>query len=384
MRRLAKIAALLVLPALLTGCWSYRSLGDFSIAMGIGVDKTLEGKYKICVEIVDFTKSLKDAAPGSKIVVAEGETLFDAVRNAKRRLLNRLYFGNIQVVAVGEEFARTDGIADVVDWFLRDAECRETVTLLLAQGDGAEKLLSTKGIDQSITSLELDNIITEDQKTTSSTAYVEVYMAYFMLHCPGASLALPAFHDTKNGEQTAVEANGIAAFSEDRLVGFLSPADSKFFLLATGKCKGGILPVSAGGSGKIDTSLEIHGTKTKTSFTRSGGKPSFRIDVEIEAFLAETTAQIDVLDAKAIEALEASSGDAVKADIERVVKAVQTELRTDILGLGHKIYQRDVDLWNRLEKDWSSIFPTVPVEVSCEISIVNTAFVKTEEATEKK
>jgi len=43
-----------------------------------------------------------------------------------------------------------------------------------------------------------------------------------------------------------------------------------------------------------------------------------------------------------------------------------------------------VDLWNRLEKDWSSIFPTVPVEVSCEISIVNTAFVKTEEATEKK
>ncbi|NLF28212.1 MAG: Ger(x)C family spore germination protein [Clostridiales bacterium] len=383
MRRLAKIAALCLLPALLSGCWSYRSLGDLAIAMGLGIDRTPEGKYRICAEVVDFTKSIKDTAPGSKLVIAEGDTVFDAVRNSKRRLLNKLYFGNIQVVAIGEELARSDGVGDIIDWFLRDGECRETVTMLVAQGEGAEKLLATKGIDQSITSLELDNVITEDHKATSSTAYVEVYQAYFMLHCPGASLALPAFHATQNGEEEAVEANGIAAFSEDKLVGFLTPGDSKFFLLATDKCKGGILPVSSDGSGRPDTSLEIHDTKAKTSFSHRGGGLSFKIEVEIDAFLAETMADIDVLDDKAIEALEKIAGDAVGKDIERVVETVQTGLRTDILGLGHKIFQRDVSLWNRLEKDWEAMFPTVPVEVSCEVSITNTAFIKSEEVLKK-
>jgi hypothetical protein len=70
--------------------------------------------------------------------------------------------------------------------------------------------------------------------------------------------------------------------------------------MATDKCKGGVLPVSSDGSGKMDTSLEIHDVKTKTTFTKSGDRVRFKIDVKLEVFLAETSANIDVLDDKAM------------------------------------------------------------------------------------
>ena len=385
MRSFVKIVMVCLLPALLlTGCWSYRSLSDLSIVMGIGVDQISEtGGYRITTEIVDLTKSLQSSAPGSTVVVSEGATIFDGVRNAKKKLINRLYIGNIQVMVVSEELARNVGISNVVDWFMRDGECRETVSLLVAQGTSAQDLLSLEGTDQSISSLEMDRIITEDNEITSSTASTELYQVYYTLNCPGASLTLPVFRITENEGKLTFEANGMAAFIDDMLAGFISPEDSKFVLIATNKCRGGLLTLSHNNSGMPDTTLEIQNSKAKTTYTVRGEQIAFQIETETNVFLAETMAAIDVLNNDDIKALEDTAAQLLESEITRVIRMVQNDLKTDIFGFGHMIYQHDARLWEQLQPDWTSIFPTIQVEVSTKVHVKNTAFIKSKEAINK-
>ena len=384
MRKALRVAALCLAVALsLSGCWSYRGLNEISIVAGMGVDvDPATGNFKISAEIVDLTKSPKDSAPGSKLIEAEGRTLFDAIRDAKRKLNNRLYFGNMQMMVFGEALVRSEGINSVVDWILRDAEVRETMLLVIAQGSTAHDLLSIKGTDQTIVSMEMTDIINEDNKSTSSTVDRKLYGVFDILNCPGIELTLSAFHITQNDGQQTAEANGIAVFNNDKLISFLTPDESKFFLIATDQSHGGILAISSSGDGPPDTSLEIADSNAKTTFTNDGGKIAMKIETETKVYLAETSMDIDVLDEDQVKALEAEAGKRLELEITTLIQKVQTQIGADIFGFGDSIHKHDVNLWKK-QNDWSAVFRTLPVQVSSKVTITNTAFIKSKEAVKK-
>jgi spore germination protein KC len=381
MRKAVRVLALLMVPLFLTGCWSYIGLNDIAIVMGLGLDEDpASGGYQVTAEIVDFTKSLKESAPTGKLVVSSGTTVFEALRDAKRKLINKLYFSNAQIIAFSEAVARDKGILDAGDWILRDSEGRETINLLVVKGGTAKDLLAIKGLDQSIVSSEIDAIITEDAKVTSSTAHTELYTAYDILNSPGIELTLPAFIIADNDGQKVAQAEGIAAFKGDKLAGYLSKDESKFFLMATNACHGGILALAMHGTGAPDTSLEIQNSKEKTSFEAQGDSLSFRVETETNVFLAETQEDIDVLKDDQIQALEEEAGKRLEIEIATLIQKVQRELGTDIFGFGELVYQRDPKKWHSFESRWGEIFPTLPVTVKCKVNIVNTAFITTKEA----
>ncbi len=384
MRRAAALILACLLPALtLSGCWSYKSLSDISLVIGLGIDKDpATGDYKICAEIVDLTKGIKES-PGAKLVEARGKTVFAAIREAKRRLLNRLYFGNMQVLVLGEEVAREDGIWAVVDWLMRDSEGRETVTMLIMRDGRAFDLLTLKGLDQSILSLEIDAIISEDNKTTASTAHSELYQVFNMLSSAGIALTLPAFQISENDGEKVPEAAGIAIFRGDRLAGYLTPDQSRYFLLATGKAKGGVLAIAKDGAGLPDISLEIAQNQAKLGYQVTDGRLSFSIETETDVFLTETTEDIDVTEDKAVKALEKEAGERLKLEIEAVIKKVQSETGCDIFGFGEYLHRHDAKLFHGVEDRWEEIFRALPVSVSCKVNIKNTSFIRSREAFSK-
>jgi spore germination protein KC len=377
-------ALCLALTLSLSGCWSYRGLNEFSIVIGMGVDiNPANGNYMISAEIVDFSKSVKDSAPGAKLIEAEGRTMFEAIRDAKRRLNNRLYFANMQVMVFGEEMARTKGVGDAADWILRDAEVRETMYLVIAKGVTAREFLRIKGADQAIVSMEIADIIAEDNKSTSSTVSTQLYSAFDILNCPCVELTLPAFRIVDNNGEQVAEADGIALFNNDRLISFLTPDESKYFLMATGESHGGILALASSGTGAPDTSLEIADGSAKTSFTNEGGQIRMKIETETKVYLAETMEDIDVLDEDQIKALENEAEKRMALEITAVIQKVQTQMGTDIFGFGNVIHKRDVNLWKSIQDSWSDLFRTLPVDVTCKVTIVNTAFIKSKEAVKK-
>ena len=162
------LIVVLCLP--LSGCWDYRGLNKISIVSGVAIDRQEDTKsYHLTIETIDFSAAGKESSGKSQLVETEGVTIYDAVRNAKKRLAKKLYFGDIKVIVISSQIAREEGINSVLDWFLRDIELRETTNPIISQEKTAKEILAANGVDDKIISEEIEKMIDSDKKTTAST-----------------------------------------------------------------------------------------------------------------------------------------------------------------------------------------------------------------------
>ncbi|MEA4893689.1 MAG: Ger(x)C family spore germination protein [Oscillospiraceae bacterium] len=370
------VSVLLILSqlSLLSGCWNYRGLDEMSVVIGIGVDKaTKGGGYQLSFEIVDISAPVKDKGIQSKIIESEGNTIFDAVRNAKKRINNKLYFGQTQLVVFSNEIARNEDMRGIIDWFLRDGEMRQTVYAVISQEPTARDLLNSKGLGQRIVSDEIRNIVENDNYFTSSTFSAELYSIFDTIRAKGKTPALPAIHITPNNGEAVVEVNGTAVFNkESKLAGYLTPQESKYFLFAIDEIKGGVLTVSSSGDDRYDISLEIADNKTKRSFEFKDGKIKILITTDTKVYMDEAMMHNDGLDNEMISALETAASTELENCISQVIRRVQSEFGSDIFGFGNMIYKKDFRLWNDLNANWDEQFKTLEVTVRSDVRIVNT------------
>lgn len=361
----------------LGGCWSYIGLNEITIVAGVGIDYDKDSKeYMITSEVIDLSKSNKQTGIKSKIVESSGKTIFEAIRSAKRKLINKLYWGNDQLLVIGKELAQEGKISAVIDWFMSDEESRETVDVVISQEKTAGELLKTEGLTESVTSYELREIVNDDQHDTASIRKVSLYQIFNLLRARGVSLTLPALHLAKNVDKSVVEANGVAVFKKDNLIGYLSPNDTKSYLFAVGDINGGVLPVSSTNENEPDVSLEITKSKTKTTYSYQEGKITVEIKIDTDVSLDEVEKETDLLDEKEIAGIESNAQKMIEKRVSDVIKTVQTEYDSDIFGFGNMIYKKDPRLWDQLEPQWDKIFQTVQVKVTSKVNIVNTAFLK--------
>lgn len=366
----------LLTSVLLTGCWDYEGLNKMTVVTGVGLDqKDAGGEYQLCFETVDLSIPIKDSGAQSKIIQAEGISIFDAVRNAKKRVANKLYFSQAQIVVISDEIARNNNICDLLDWFFRDANCRETMAVVISQEDSAYDILNTKGIDQAIAANEIKKIVENDQTITASTAYRELYQVYDVLQKNGIDLVLPAIHNVNNDGEMVSEVNGIAIFKDKRLAGFLTPDESNAYLYATNGIKGGLLIFSYDGQ-KDNTTIEITSSKTKTSFQVEDGKIKVQINIDTYGFLDEYMGKDPSLIKKDIGEMEDMAAKSIEKKVTNVVTKVQSEYDSDIFGFGNMIYKRDYKLWKQLKDNWPAQFKDIEVEVSAKVHIQNTSTMK--------
>jgi spore germination protein KC len=363
---------LLIIP--LGGCWNYRGLNEMTIVAGVAIDKNPQnGNYQLSFEILDLTAPIKEEGLSAKIVESEGKTLFDAARNAKKREVNKLYFGQMQIVVISEEIARNQDISDIIDWFLRDGECRETMCVIISQEKTARDILN---IGEDVIATQIHNIIKSDKEITASTIRVELYKIFSILKAEGKSLTLPAIHNVINDGKPTSEANGIAVFKDKRLIGFLTPDESKYYLFAVNQIEGGVLTFASSGEDSDNISLEISKNSTKRSVDFRDGKVKIIIKTDTTVYLNEFMGYNDALDEQQLAALEDAAGAELENNINLVIQKVQSEYDSDIFGFGNMIYKKDLQLWNQLSDTWEEQFKSLEVEVQSDVHIVNTASIK--------
>lgn len=375
MRRTACILAALLLALPLSGCWNYRGLNQLTIVAGAAVDKNREtGNYVMTYETIDLSKPIKDSGVQSKIVMSEGDTLFDMTRDAKRQLTNKLYFGNMQILVVSKEIAQEGGIADIIDFLLRDAEIRETIGILISQQDTAKEVLMQEGAENNVISYEIKKIMEDDHQVTGSTVNGLLFHLFNDLKGQGISPVLPAFQILESSGKGTVQANGIAAFHGDKLAGFLTAREAKYYLLATNHLHGGTLtfPVTEGQEGSIVT-LEIKESKAKISHSYRNKKLKITVSTELKGYLDESTGSLNAMDEKKIAQIESDAQKVIKQGVEAVVHKAQAQFGSDIFGFGNRIYKTDLGLWKQLREDWEKLFPQLEIEVTSKVEVVNTA-----------
>jgi spore germination protein KC len=367
----------ILLASTLCGCWNYRSLDQVDIVVGIAVDfDKRTNRYKLSYEIADLLSTQKKGSINGKIVESEGKTLFDAVRNAKRKEADKLFFGSAQIIIISQELAREMGIMKVIEWFLRDAECRETMCVALSQEDTAEKILENNNKTIGIKSQNIYDTISEDKRVTSSSIDTRLYQVYNMLESSRKSLMLPVLHNVGSKSQEVYELNGIAVFKRDKLAGFLTPEQSKYALFLENEIKGGLLTLSIDNMGKDNITLEIFTNKTKKSLVSKHGKVTVRIETDTEVAFGEGPIHTDTMDKEQVGKIENAAAQMIEDNIKKLVTELQTEFDVDAFGFGEMIYKHDYKLWKQLAPDWDQLYPTLEVEVISNVQVVNSASIR--------
>lgn len=358
----------------LTGCWNYRGLNEMTVVAGMAIDRDPKsGKYLLTFEFVDISTPVKEKGASGELIQSEGETLFDAVRDVKRRLSNKLYFGHNQIVILSKEIASSEDVVSLLDWLLRDGECRETLFVAISQGETAREVFDVDGADQKLVSHKLQMVIREDKRVTGSTLPVELYELYEDSKSPGRELALPAVHRTENGEELVTEINGLAVFKKEKLVGFLSPEDAKYYLFAINRFENGVLPFHDPESGEARGTLEVGKSKTQYDIEVEGGEVKLIVKPKLTVFMGELMETDVKLDVAKLDEITRAAEKELEEKISGVIHKIQTEFQSDILNFGNLIYKRNYALWTELEDTWDEKFPTLKVEVRVDINVSNSA-----------
>ncbi len=377
LKRCLCLALFLLLCFTVCGCWDYRGLNQLIIVSGIALDKNAESDdYIITCEIMELSGNVKQEGIKAKIVESTGRTIAEAVHNANKRVVYRLYFGHCNTVLVSEEIALDGELEKLMDWILRKSDVRETASIVVSVGQSAAQLLKLSGIDQNVVSNEISRILDEDDKSNSLSFDVAAYEMYNLLKTEGISLALPVFRMVKNDEEMVVESNGLAVFKNATMVGMLSPLETKCFLFMINDVNGGILTCELPEKkGYFTLSIGKSSTKVTYRFAEDGHM-IFTVKLKLTTYLSETAVTDEILQKETAEEYQTLAEQQLKEAVEETVKRVQREYGTDIFGLGNKINETDNLLWNTLKEGWEGIFRNTEVNVEPEIALLNTEYKK--------
>jgi spore germination protein KC len=347
-----------------------------NIVVGIAVDfNKAENIYDLSFEVASLAGANKESGIVGRIINAQGKTIFDAIRNAKRKEADKLFFGSPHVLVINKYLASEMGILGVIDFFLRDGEGRESMCVAISQEETAAIIIeSTEGAIEMV-SVNLHEIMREEKNIMGSAAQMEMYKIFSELSSKKRSVLLPALRKVKNGDSIVSEANGSAIIKEDKLVGFLNPDQSKYALMAQGELKSSIITLGLTHNLANDISLEIFKNKAKKSYKIEDGKIKVKIEVENHVAVSENQSFINLKDEKEVEKVEKAAEEKINKNIQSVVSTMQERYNADVFGFGEMIYKRDLKFWEEISERWDEIYPTLEVEVKSKVKIRNTALI---------
>ncbi len=361
---------------LLGGCWNYQGLDTLDIVTGVAVDKDpATGAYLLTYEMVDTIRTGTDTPTEVKYVESQGPTIFGAIRNAKRRLLNKLYGGNMQAIIISKDIAKEEGVLTILEMWLRDGEPRETLSIAISQEETAKEVLMTKGLDSKIVSFEIHEVIVEDNQTTSSTKNVALYQAYNAIKELGSSLVLPALCVRQNNDDVIMESNGIALFREDKLIGFVSPEQTLYYLFIVDEVESAAFSFPFR-SENSEISMEIKKNRSKTAVRYEDGQLYVSVQIKTDMNLTEGKVEANLSQEQERALLEEHAAQTIAAYTRAFFQTVQTEYKTDIFGLGRLLFEDEPDLWRQLADRWDELFTQAQFEVQVIVELTNTGVMK--------
>lgn len=365
------ILILLILP----GCWNSRELDMLSIVNALGIDRTEDGQISLTFEILKppNIKGASSQEPGAEkavwIVTAKGQTIFEAIRNSTMKIERRPYFAHNKIIIIGEEAAQ-EGIAPLLDLYLRDPELRERVLILIARGK-ARDILDTEHPQEKIPAKAIEGLI----KSTTAASFlpkVTLYDLAKVLVSQTSDPFIPGIKLMETDEGNTVrrmKLDETAIFKEDKLIDWLDHKETRGVLWVLGEVKSGIVVIQSPKGEDEKVALEIVRATSKVKPEIIEEKLVVNVEVKVEGNIGEQQSHIDLTKPAIIKELEERKTEVILEEITSALQKTQ-KLGVDIFKFGEEVHRKFPQEWPKYEENWDEEFKNLEVNVSVEVEII--------------
>jgi spore germination protein KC len=356
---------------LISGCWNYKEINQVAIIAGCAIDKGVNKKYLVTVEIVNPKLSGPQSKIESQFFAVEGDTLFEAIRTMILKTGRKLLWSHAKVVIVSRDISK-EGIIPIIDWMQRDAETRSEMWLLISKEKTAREVLEAKPKINDISSFHLDDMM-RNEKSTSKYMSIDILEATRELMAHGIQTTIPVVSlDKQNGNKIA-SIGGTAIFKEDKLVGWLDEFETKAVVWIRGEVKGGIYEVRNVLGPGTNAVLEIFDDDSKTKAYFEDDRFHFVINIKPDVGIAEIQGQINLMEKENLEKLKSAAEEQIKNHIENVVRKAREEYQTDIFGFSSIVQRKMPKQWKEVEDNWQEAYSKAEIQVNVDLEVIGSA-----------
>lgn len=397
MKKIMLIITLLIILIVCTSCIDSRELNELGIITATALDIENE-KIILTVEIVIPPATEQGSPIEDKVryIQSTGDTIFDAYRNVTLEFDRKLYLPHNKALIFGEEFAKR-GIGDYIDFYLTDAEPRETAYMLIAKGNKAYELI---GINEGICCTSGDYLkdLVENSKYTGRSRKLTLY-EYFKHFFEYRTPVLGVVQKVEKREISKKESqdtpskpvlnvSGGAVFKGDKLEGYYTGDEMIGYNFMIDKIEDGLIifetPNKFSDDNKLFatkgkfTTIEIISSRTKKDIELVNEQLHLNINVRLKGVLGEETKGLGVAELPVKDAIEKGCSDKVEEYIRIVMEKAQNEFEIDNFAIRKLVYIKYPEVWKEVSDDWDKdIFPNISYSINVETNMVKTGLINT-------
>ncbi|MEB3102563.1 Ger(x)C family spore germination protein [Ferviditalea candida] len=360
---------LLIVP----GCWGRSELKDVAIVTGVGIDQK-GNKYEVTTETLKLGPEQQTKIVSAIVRSAMGTTIFEAIRDLIITLGKRQVWQHVDAFIIGEKTAES-GITPVTDFMLRDHEPRFRMNILIAKGT-AKDILSMKPEAGKVNGTLIKNAL-EEQSSLSKAPQVQLYQFGQMFIERYQDPYIPMVRKGKQG----FEIYGTAIFKRDKMVGQLTPNETRGLLRVLGKLNGGIqvLKLNTKGSTKpAYISIEIKKSKAGMKVKFEHRTPKIEVNIQETGFIGDISHPINhqQIDQKLLNRIEKLYADSIKKEAEQVIAKIQKKYKSNALGFAGLINRADKRYWQQHKDEWEDLYPRIKVVVNVKTNIPENGLIR--------
>lgn len=374
---------LLVISVLicLSGCGHKIEMSQIGVVAGFGIDK-VENGYRLTAQVVNPSAVAGQRSNSLPVfsISAEGDSLFEAYRQLNNLTAKVLYLPHLSVIVMDETVAK-EGLNTVLDFALRNVMIRPNITLAVATNSTAEEVLHILAPSEQIPIEQLDSLSNMCFACTSREVKYNLYTVSGKINDKGSNIVLNSVAligdvtGTDEGEKSEnllsvdspvqIKVNGLAVFNGENLVGYLSSEEAQYYNVLIGEAKRYVV------NAPVDEQYMIvyEGRSTKVKIKPNIDEKKVEIEVNTEGILMENTYPVDLFDLDKIKEIQGIIEERLKKDLEGLIVKTQTELTSDILGVGSKIQKKEPKKWAEIEESWNEIYQTLSFEVKVKVKV---------------
>ena len=361
-----RAAALLLLLALLSGCWSRVELNDLGIILGMAVDLGEEKPIRVTVYVPRPISGGAREGGGSEVtawvMTEEADTLADALELVQSAAPRRLRQYHLRVVLIGEEFARKIGVGDLLDSLTTNPEAQLNLKLFIVKGR-AQYVLETLPLLRTVQPNNIRGIVQarggpDWRLKENLVARVSETQSMWM-----EALEVIQLESGPPGTPPhRVHLSGGALFYGDYLVRLVTEDEVQGVYWLLGDPRQLTMTVDCPDPNKGNFTVLIEHGKLKMKPSLRGSQPHFRVEARAHVNMIRAECGLLGIIDEERKQLEDAVADELRQRLEHVI-AIFQETRTDPSGFGKRLQLAYPAYFHSVRDKWPEIWSKVPVDV---------------------